>query len=116
MNFFHFFFFSFAFHQVTSYYSDMCSFLEPMARLIRGGNFIDFFHYEEKGDMVEENAQGDLKKHKKTDFFPFRPCVFMGFSCSCPNRPLEILRVCYKTNSDFKRPPKICKNGKWIDN
>lgn len=103
--------------KVTSHYSDMCSFLEPMARLIRGNCFIDFFHYEEKGDKVVEHGENlAVNMQKYTDFYPFRPCIFMGFSVSCPNRPLEVLRVTYSSTSDMKKPPKVCKNGQWVHN
>ncbi|XP_027057933.1 uncharacterized protein LOC113684741 [Pocillopora damicornis] len=103
--------------KVTSSYSDMCSFLEPMARLIRGNCFIDFFHYEEKDDMVVEHKENlAVSMHKYTDFYPFRPCVFMGFSVSCPNKPLEVLRVTYNSKSDMRKPPKVCKNGNWVSN
>lgn len=107
----------FSSHQVTSSYSDMCSFLEPMARLIRGNCFIDFFHYEDKDDMVVEHKENlAVSMHKYTDFYPFRPCVFMGFSVSCPNKPLEVLRVTYNSKSDMRKPPKVCKNGNWVSN
>lgn len=105
--------FVFAFPKVTTYMSDMCSFLEPMARLIRGSVFVDMFHFYEKGDLIEDPSENRLKQYKKTDFYPFRPCIFMGFSTSCPNRPWEILQNYFKTD-DFK-PAKMCKNGFWVD-
>ncbi|KAJ7365477.1 hypothetical protein OS493_005585 [Desmophyllum pertusum] len=41
--------------KVATHMEDQCSFLEPMARLVRGSSFlVDFFHFYEKGYMVEE--------------------------------------------------------------
>lgn len=98
----------------TSYMEDQCSFLEPMARLIRGSVFVDFFHFYEKGDLVEDPSENRLKQYKKTDFYPFRSCSFMGFNTLCPNRPWKILRVYFNTD-DFE-PTRKCKDGSWIDN
>ena len=100
--------------KVTSYMEDQCSFLEPMARLIRGSVFVDFFHFYEKGDLIEDPSENRLKQYNRSDFYPFRPCSFMGFNASCPNRPWEILRVYFKT--DNFEPTKKCKNGIWVDN
>ena len=100
--------------KVTSYMEDPCSFLEPMARLLRGSVFVDFFHFYEKGHLIEDPSENRLKQYNKRDFYPFRLCSFMGFNASCPNRPWEILRVYFKT--DNFEPNKMCKNGKWVDN
>lgn len=100
--------------KVTSHMEDQCSFLEPMARLIRGSVFVDFFHFYEKGHLIEDPSENRLKQYNKTDFYPFRPCSFMGFNASCPNWPWKILRVYFKT--DNFEPNRKCKNGIWVDN
>lgn len=100
--------------KVATHMEDQCSFLEPMARLIRGSSFLDFFHFYEKGYMVEEPGENKIKQYNKTDLYPFRSCSFMGLNTSCPNRPWEILRAYYK-NDNFE-PTKICNSGTWVDN
>lgn len=81
------------FPQVTSYMSDMCSFLEPMARLIRGSVFVDLFHFYEKGDLIEDPSENRLKQYSLSNVYLFRPCIFMGFNTSCPTNLANFTNV-----------------------
>ena len=64
-----------------------------MARIIKGKNFLDIFPFYNRDDVVEDPSQDRLKKYHKNDFYPFRPCSFMGLQASCPNNSWEVLRI-----------------------
>ena len=76
---------------------DKCSFQEPMARLIKGYLFLDVFAFYNRADVVEAPSENRLKKYHKNDFYPFRPCSFMGLYFG----------------SDNLEPIHKCKNGSW---
>ena len=82
-----------------------------MARLIKGKQFLDVFPFYNRADVVEAPSQKRLKKYHKNDFYPFRPCSFMGFHASCPNNSWEVLRIYF--GSDNLEPIYKCKNGSW---
>ena len=82
-----------------------------MARLIKGKQFLDVFPFYNRADVVEAPSQKRLKKYHKNDFYPFRPCSFMGFQASCPNNSWEVLRIYF--GSDNLEPIYKCKNGSW---
>jgi len=84
-----------------------------MGRLFKGNLHIDIFHYHERVHYVEDPSESKLKQYKKKDFYPLRPCSFMGFEASCPNKPWEILRL-YLATDNFE-PIYKCKNGTWVD-
>ena len=90
---------------------DKCSFQEPMARLIKGNLFLDVFAFYNGVDAVEDPSENRLKKYHKNDFYPFRPCSFMGLQASCPNNSWEVLRLYF--GSDNLEPIYKCKNGSW---
>ncbi|CAH3015190.1 unnamed protein product [Porites evermanni] len=92
---------------------DKCSFQEPMARLIKGNLFLDVFAFYNRVDVVEDPSENRLKKYHKNDFYPFRPCSFMGLQASCPNNSWEVLRLYF--GSDNLEPIHKCKNGSWDD-
>ena len=92
---------------------DKCSFQEPMARLIKGNLFLDVFAFYNRVDVVEDPSENRLKKYHKNDFYPFRPCSFMGLQASCPNNSWEVLRIYF--GSDNLEPIHKCKNGSWDD-
>jgi len=105
--------FSFSFSQETPGLVDQCSFQEPMGRLFKGNLHIDIFHFYERVHYVEDPSESKLKQYQKEDFYPLRPCTFMGFEASCPNKPWEILRL-YLATDNFE-PIYKCKNGTWVD-
>ena len=82
-----------------------------MARLIKGKQFLDVFPFYNRADVVEAPSQKRLKKYHKNDFYPFRPCSFMGLQASCPNNSWEVLRIYF--GSDNLEPIHRCKNGSW---
>ena len=84
-----------------------------MARLIKGKQFLDVFPFYNRADVVEAPSQKRLKKYHKNDFYPFRPCSFMGLQASCPNNSWEVLRIYF--GSDNLEPIHKCKNGSWDD-
>ena len=93
-------------------YVDVCSFTDPMARLVyRHGGHIDLYPYYE-GDETSFKYLLDRnqKLFKKSDFFPVAKCKYMGFTLRCPKDPRPLLKTLY---SSFI-PNKICKKGKWI--
>ena len=92
---------------------DQCSFQEPMARLIKGNYHIDFYHFYNRVDVVDDPCEDRLKQYHKKDFYPFRPCSFMGLQASCPNNSWEVLRIYF--DSDNLEPIYKCKNGTWVD-
>ena len=92
---------------------DKCSFQEPMARLIKGNLFLDVFPFYNRADVVEDPSENRLKQYHKNDFYPFRPCSFMGLQASCPNNSWEVLRIYF--GSDNLEPIHKCKNGSWGD-
>ena len=92
---------------------DQCSFQEPMARLIKGKLHIEFFHFYDEVDTIKDPSQNRLKDYHKKDFYPLRPCSFMGLQASCPNNPWEVLRIYF--NTDDLEPIYKCKNGTWVD-
>ena len=93
--------------------ADKCAFQEPMARFIKGNNFLDFFHFYDRHDTVEDPSEERLKRYPKEDFYPFLPCRFMGIEASCPHRPWEILRIYFGT--DNLEPKYKCQDGDWVN-
>ena len=93
---------------------DKCSFQEPMARIIKDNLFLDVFPFYNRVDVVEDPSEGRLKHYHKNDFYPFRPCSFMGLQASCPNNSWEVLRIYF--GSENLEPIYKCKNGSWGDN
>ena len=102
-----------SFPQETPTMEDQCSFQEPMARLIKGNNHIDFYHFYNRVDVVDDPCEDRLKHYHKKDFYPFRPCSFMGLQASCPNNSWEVLRIYF--DNDNLEPIYKCKNGTWVD-
>ena len=93
---------------------DPCAFqTEPMARLVKGNLFLDFFQFYDRNHTVEDPSEERLKRYPKEDFYPFRPCSFMGEEASCPNRPWEILRIYFGT--DNLEPKYKCQDGDWVN-
>ena len=71
---------------------DQCSFQEPMARLIKGNHHIDFYHFYNRVDVVDDPCEDRLKQYHKKDFYPFRPCSFMD----CRHRVQITLGKCFE--------------------
>ena len=92
---------------------DQCSFQEPLGRLIKGNMHIDIFHfYHTTDNRIKEPSEGDMKTYDKSDFFPLKPCMFLGMNAFCPNKPFEVLKLYFRTDN-FIEPSHKCKNGKW---
>ncbi|XP_068673101.1 uncharacterized protein [Montipora foliosa] len=98
--------------QETTSMVDECSFQTPLGRLIKDDLHVDIFHYYDRVSTVDDPSDDKNKEYAKKDFYPFRPCNFMGLTASCPNNPWEILRVYYGNNL---KPIYMCKNGNWVD-
>lgn len=92
---------------------DVCSFQDPMGRLIRKYLQLDMYPLYEKGDVLLDTTDGDIRTYKKTDMFPLRPCTMMGFDSYCPQNPWNILKAYYRT--DKFEPTYKCKGDKWVD-
>lgn len=91
---------------------DVCSFQDPMGRLIQKYLHIDLYPFYEKGDNLLDTTDGDVRTYKKKDMFPLRHCKMMGFDSFCPQNPWNILQAYYRTK-DFK-PTYKCKGKAWV--
>ena len=92
---------------------DQCSFQEPLGRFIKGNLHIDVFHfYHTASGRIKDPSEGTTKTYEKSDFFPFKPCNFLGTTAYCPNKPLKVLRAYFGT--DNLDPPYKCKKGRWL--
>ncbi|PFX30660.1 uncharacterized protein LOC111323350 [Stylophora pistillata] len=100
--------------KVTSKLMDECSFQEPLGRLFKGNLHIDIYHFYDRVHFVDDPSDDKLKEYPKKDFYPFKPCNFMGFEASCPSNPWEISRIYFNTD-DFLEPVYKCKNGTWVN-
>ena len=92
---------------------DVCSFQDPMARLVYRNLQIDFYPIYVKGDLLISDPDGDIHTYKKKDMFPLRSCKFMGYDSFCPQNPWNILQATYRT-SNFEATYK-CKSKMWVD-
>ncbi|EDO38600.1 predicted protein [Nematostella vectensis] len=97
---------------------DPCSFQDPMARLIRRGRYVDIFAYFTTNGVVNTTPtpmyyDPTTKKYfKPEDFFPIKPCTFIGTPTYCPRNAETMLKTMY--GEHFATPYKICKNGLWV--
>ncbi|KXJ22508.1 uncharacterized protein LOC110252464 [Exaiptasia diaphana] len=92
---------------------DVCSFQDPMARLIRKYLHVDLYPFYEKGDHLLDTTDGDVRVYNKKDMYPLRPCTMMGFDSFCPQNPWNILHAYYRTknfNATYK-----CNGKAWVD-
>lgn len=91
---------------------DGCSFQDPIARVVRGNRHLDIFAvYHLNATFFYE----PILKHyfEKSEFYPTKPCEFMGIKTTCPsNVPAVLIR---KYGADFDVPAKICVDGQWED-
>ncbi|XP_031571528.1 uncharacterized protein LOC116305703 [Actinia tenebrosa] len=99
--------------KLTPVMVDSCSFQEPLARLVKTNLHIDFYHFYDKGNYLEDPSEEDLKTYDKKDMFPLKPCKFMGLDTFCPNKPWKLLKQYFHSEnleSNYK-----CKNKRWVD-
>ena len=74
---------------------------------------IDLYHFTDKGRYIEDNQEDDPKRYGKEDFYPLKPCRFMGMTAMCPNKPDKLLKRYFKT--DQLSSPYLCRGGKWFN-
>ena len=108
-------FFSFLTFQEVPDQEDHCAFQEPLGRLVKGDMHVDIFHfYHTMDNHIKEPSERDMKTYDTSDFFPLKPCMFLGMSAFCPNKPLKVLKLYFR--SDNLEPSYTCKDGKWQKN
>ena len=93
---------------------DSCSFQEPLARLIKGGRHIDFYHFYDRGTRLQDNSEESTRFYDKNDFFPLKKCHFMSIETLCPRNPWPPLQVYFNSNKIAESPYR-CLEGKWVE-
>lgn len=86
---------------------DHCSFIGPIARLIKGLDFLDIFGVRIKQGWAYESYE--KKYFKVSDLFPATECLFMDILTQCPQNSKNVLETFFHS----LRQPCYCDQGKW---
>ena len=106
--------------QNVTKYSDLCAFVNSIARLIKGKHQLDIWHFEQtdNGTLVDGYPNFYTQKnghiHLYNDVFPLKMCVYGGVKMACPRMPMKYLKQTYGENAMI--PHKRCVNSKWAKN
>ncbi|EDO45540.1 predicted protein [Nematostella vectensis] len=92
---------------------DACSIQEPLARLIAGSVFMDFYHYTEKEDNLISVPEGKTVTYAKGEVFPLKECFLMGVKSWCPKDPIRVLETWYGKGRLGSH--KSCQSGEWVE-
>ncbi|XP_028394060.1 uncharacterized protein LOC114518291 isoform X3 [Dendronephthya gigantea] len=74
--------------QVVHGQPDHCSFVGPIARLIKGFDFVDIFGLKVEGILAYEGYE--KKYFRVDDLFPANDCIFMEIKTKCPQNRKKI--------------------------
>ena len=96
--------------QLVPRYSDHCSFVEPLGRLIGENHHLDIYDYTQKGNDLWDPSEGG-RTFGMNEVFPLRKCYFMSFETKCPNTPKKFLKKFY---GEDLSPNTVCINGSWV--
>ena len=87
---------------------DHCSFIGPIARLIKGFAFLDIFGLKIEGNYAYESYE--KKYFRLDDIFPEQDCFFMNIKTKCPHNKKKVLETFFHS----LQQPCVCIDGKWI--
>lgn len=93
--------------QVVNGQPDHCSFIGPIARLIKGFDFVDIFGLKVEGNFAYEGYE--KKYFRVDDIFPGKDCFFMEVKTKCPQNVKKVLETFFHSI----RQPCVCINGTW---
>lgn len=91
--------------------NDPCSFVDPGARLISRGRYVDVFVFRE--DRKHLNDVEYKTVHPVGDIYPLKPCVFMGIETKCPQNQTSLLLRYYGPDV-VRKPHYVCRNKTWL--
>ena len=93
--------------QVVKGQPDHCSFIGPIARLIKGFDFVDIFGLEIQANFAYEGYE--KKYFRVDDIFPSKDCFFMKIKTKCPRNTKKILEIFFRS----VHQPCVCVAGMW---
>ncbi|XP_028408954.1 uncharacterized protein LOC114531542 [Dendronephthya gigantea] len=96
--------------EVVDLQMDSCSFVSPMARLIRGFVHLDVFPFLVDRDKQKVRDPDMAATYNLKDFFPLKKCVFMDVITWCPSKVRLVLETAYGNIA----PHYQCVNRTWV--
>ena len=96
------------------WYRDMCSFIEPVGRLVYGPHklYMDLVGYKIIGNsLFKFQTEDKVHEFDVKDMLPYTECDFLGFRTFCPRNSTVLMTKVYGAN--YMDSLKKCRNGEW---